>query len=67
MTNHKTESLQGVGNFEKIGTYQLPIKVDNKVFSFSIDYFEFPNDQRYSVLFAGDIKNGKDILARINS
>ncbi|HCA67386.1 MAG: hypothetical protein A2249_02510 [Candidatus Jacksonbacteria bacterium RIFOXYA2_FULL_44_7] len=64
---HKIESLQGVGNFEKIGTYQLPIKVDGKIFSFSVDYFEFPNDQRYSVLFAGDIKNGKDILARINS
>lgn len=67
MQNHKIESLQGVGNFEKIGTYKLPIKVDNKVFDFFIDYFEFPNDQRYSVLFAGDIKNGENILARINS
>jgi len=67
MVNHKIKSLQGVRNFEKIGTYQLPIKVDGKIFSFSIDYFEFPNDQKYSVLFVGDIKNGKDILSRINS
>lgn len=67
MTKQKTKSLQGVGNFEKIGTYQLPIKVDGKIFNFSIDYFEFPNDQRYSVLFAGEIKNGENIIARINS
>lgn len=67
MPNYKIESLQSFGNFEKIGTYQLPIKVNGKFFDFFIDYFEFPNDQRYSVLFAGDIKNGENILARINS
>lgn len=66
-TNHKVESLQGLGNFEKIGTYQLPVKADGKIVQFSIDYFEFPDDQRYSVLFLGDIQDSENVLARINS
>jgi len=65
--NTKTQTLKGLGNFETIGTYQLPIKIDGEIVEFSIDYFEFPNDQRYSVLFLGKITNGKNVLARINS
>lgn len=62
------KSLQRLGNYEKIGTYKLPLATPFGVYDFFLDYFEFPDHQRYSVLFMGVIKESeRGLLVRINS